>query len=87
MTKGAIDIAEIVRNWLSEQRFPKPKTGTGTAKQHISHPENRARMTIDGQLAEAGWLVQVAMERAGGGASKSTVLPSVIAGLDPQLSG
>ena len=26
--------------------------------QHIFHPEDRARMTIDGQLAEAGWLVQ-----------------------------
>jgi type I restriction enzyme R subunit len=24
----------------------------------IFHPEDRARMTIDGQLAEAGWLVQ-----------------------------
>ncbi|HEX9535279.1 MAG TPA: hypothetical protein VF924_07375, partial [Stellaceae bacterium] len=27
-------------------------------RQHIFHPEDRARMTIDGQLAEAGWLVQ-----------------------------
>src|SRR5215471_10452189 len=29
-----------------------------TARQHIFHPEDRARATIDGQLAEAGWLVQ-----------------------------
>src|SRR5215831_20770350 len=29
-----------------------------TARQHIFHPEDRARMTIDGKLAEAGWLVQ-----------------------------
>jgi type I restriction enzyme R subunit len=28
------------------------------ARQHIFHPEDRARTTIDGQLAEAGWLVQ-----------------------------
>jgi type I restriction enzyme R subunit len=28
------------------------------ARQHIFHPEDRARLTIDGQLAEAGWLVQ-----------------------------
>jgi type I restriction enzyme, R subunit len=27
-------------------------------RQHIFHPEDCARMTIDGQLAEAGWLVQ-----------------------------
>ena len=28
------------------------------ARQHIFHPEDRARTTIDSQLAEAGWLVQ-----------------------------
>ena len=28
------------------------------ARQKIFHPEDRARITIDGQLAEAGWLVQ-----------------------------
>jgi hypothetical protein len=26
-------------------------------RQHIFHPEDRARATIDGQLTEAGWLV------------------------------
>ena len=29
-----------------------------TGRQPIFHPEDRARMTIDGQLAEAGWLIQ-----------------------------
>jgi hypothetical protein len=55
---GAAAIAEIVRGWLSEERHPKPDVGTGTTRQHIFHPEDRARMTIDAQLAEAGWLVQ-----------------------------
>jgi type I restriction enzyme R subunit len=29
-----------------------------TARQSIFHPEDRARTSIDSQLAEAGWLVQ-----------------------------
>ena len=56
---GAIGIAEIVRICLQSNRATKRLTLVpGTARQHIFHPEDRARVTIDGQLAEAGWLVQ-----------------------------
>jgi hypothetical protein len=55
---AAIGSTGIVRIWFMGQTRLMGHVGALTARQPIFHPEDRARMTIDAQLAEAGWLVQ-----------------------------
>ncbi len=55
---AAIGSTGIVRIWFRGQTRLMGHVDALTARQPIFHPEDRARMTIDGQLAEAGWLVQ-----------------------------
>jgi len=43
---------------LGDSRHERQLGVAPIARQHIFHPEDRARMTIDGQLPEARWLVQ-----------------------------